>query len=45
MDESKIKELLMILRIYLKYDSSDGKIERQALRNQLNNMLNELLPE
>lgn len=43
--ESEIRELLMLLRIYLKYDSSDGKIERQNLRKQLKEKLNELLPE
>jgi hypothetical protein len=45
MDESKVRELLMVLKIYLKYESSDGKVERQNLRNQLKKMVEELLGE
>jgi hypothetical protein len=43
MDESKVRELLMVLKIYLKYESSDGKTERQNLRNQLKKIVEELL--
>lgn len=45
MDENKIKELLMILRIYLSYRDSEDNAQKQNLRTKLTNMVNELLPE
>jgi len=43
MNEDKIKELLMTLRIYLKY--SEDAAEKQNLKAQLTKLVDELLPE
>jgi hypothetical protein len=48
MNEDKIKELLMTLRIYLKYSkekSFEAGFQQKSLEDKLNKLIDELLPE